>query len=565
MMTHRQSLQHKTPFDIKAARLGLLLILNGLVFVSLDLGSRVHFQGHELIPAIKAGPTVFSGVTLLYLGMLIRRRKRTAWLASLAFYALWEVIYLIAATFFWINHQHLIDPPLAALINILVPVVAITGLWAYRRAFTVRSDIRNFAIALRISALTLGVAFVYGVLGFTLMDKRDYQQDIPSGQAIYHTINQLGIHTSQQLVPHTQRAFLFERSLSVLSIGAVAYSFVSLFQPLRARFGDQTEARSKAAALLRRYPAASEDFFKLWPHDKSYFFDHSNTAGLAYAVQRGMALVVGDPLGNPQKFDTLLEEFDELCRTNDWQIAFIHTEPLYNEWYKAHGFSLQKIGEEAILDLTHFGEHVQRNKYFRHIRNRFEKQGYHTELLRPPFTANDVERLRIISEEWLALPGREERSFVMGYYSAAYMLQSEAIMVLRDAEETIQAFINQIPSYDLEEANFDLLRHTQKSLGNSNDYLLVNFLASAKDRGFTRANLGLCPLSGLGRHDESHALIDNALGFVYNKGDRFYSFTGLRRFKAKYEPQWSSRYIAYRGGIAGFTRVANALNRTMKA
>jgi phosphatidylglycerol lysyltransferase len=554
----------KTHFALQAAWLGLALILNGLVFVFLDFGSRIHFHGHELIPVIKAGPTVFSGVTLLYIGMLIRRRKRTAWLTALAFYAFWAVIYLIVAIVFWGKHHQLIDSPFVTFVNILVPTAIIALLWVYRRVFTVRSDIRNFAIALRISALTLGVAFMYGVAGFMLMDVHDYRQKISLGQAAFRTVNQLGIGSAAQLTPYTGRAHLFERSLSVLSIGAIAYSFVSLFQPLRARFSDQTEARQKAATLLERYPATSEDFFKLWPHDKVYFFDQSNTAGLAYAVQRGVALVVGDPLGNAKKFDALLEEFEELCHTNDWQIAFIHTEPQHNDWYRAHGFSLQKIGEEAVVDLAHFSEHVQRNKYFRHIRNRFEKQGYSTELLQPPFTAQDVERLRIISDEWLGLPGREERGFVLGYYSTAYMLQSEAIMVLLDADGIIQAFINQIPSYDTAEINFDLLRYTQKGLGNSNDYLLVNFLASAKEHGFARANLGLCPLSGLGNHDESHALIDNALSFVYNKGDRFYSFTGLRRFKAKYEPDWSPRYIAYREGVTGFTRVVGALNRAMK-
>lgn len=138
-------------------------------------------------------------------------------------------------------------------------------------------------------------------------------------------------------------------------------------------------------------------------------------------------------------------------------------------------------------------------------------------------------------------------------------------MVLRDAAGTIQAFINQIPSYDADEANFDLLRHTHESLGNSNDYLLMCFIRHLQEEGAVkRLNLGLCPLAGLDARDDERSVVDSALRFVYANGDRFYSFSGLHRFKAKYQPEWSSRYVAYRGGIRGFTRTMNALNRAMK-
>src|SRR5262249_49730521 len=100
--------------------------------------------------------------------------------------------------------------------------------------------------------------------------------------------------------------------------------------------------------------------------------------------------------------------------------------------------------------------------------------------------------------------------------------------------------------------------------GNANDFLLMQFIAYLKQTGTARLNLGLCPLAGLEEADDERTVIDSALRFVYKNGDRIYSFSGLRRFKAKYEPRWSPRYVAYRGGIRGFTRVLNALNRAMK-
>ncbi len=545
--------------------LGYAVIFNGLVFIFLNLATVIPFHGHELLPVIKSGPSVVSGLTFLYMGMLLRRRKRTAWFVTMVLYGLWGLVYIVASVLFYEhNHHRHIDAPFLMVVNILVPALVVTGLIAYHKAFTVRSDIRNFTIALRFSALVLVVAFVYGVIGFLIMDTRDFHTEITLQEALHRTIDQIGLTTDHDLVAHTRRAWFFQQSLSIMSIGAIVYAFVSLFQPLRARFGDQLAGRLHAEALLAKYPASSEDFFKLWPHDKIYYFDESGQAGFAYSVHRGVALVVGDPIGNPKKFDSLLQSFDELCRTNDWQIAFVHTEPQYNDWYKKHGFSLQKIGEEAIVTTAHFREKVYSSKYFRHIRNKFEKQGYTTDLIKPPYDTVTMARLRHVSREWLGQPGREERRFMMGYFSAKYIHECPAIMVLRDKQGAIQAFINQIPSYDETEANFDMLRNTRQSLGNSNDYLLLSFIAYAAEQGYARVNLGLCPLSGLGGHEEAHALIDNALGFVYNNGDRFYSFSGLRRFKSKYEPEWSSRYIAYRDGVPGFTRAITALTRAMK-
>jgi len=142
-------------------------------------------------------------------------------------------------------------------------------------------------------------------------------------------------------------------------------------------------------------------------------------------------------------------------------------------------------------------------------------------------------------------------------------MQQCPVMVARDAASTIQAFINQIPTFEPQEANFDLLRHNVEALGNVNDYLLMCFITYLQEQGYQRLNLGLCPLAGLTSHDQDKTVVDSALQFVYANGDRFYSFSGLHRFKAKYEPQWQGRYIAYRGGLRGFSRALAALNTAM--
>lgn len=535
------------------------VLANGVILLLDSL--REQFFVHPDVPRITGIVTslpVLEGITLIYLATLLRRRKRTAWLVVLPVYSFILLTNILRGVVFADNRLFVIGP----IRNILLPMIVVYGLIRYRSLFNVKSDVRSFTLALRTTALVLLVAFAYGVLGFMLMDHHDFHQEITVWEAAHRTIDQFDLTTSGELHTYSRRASLFMDSLSVISIGAVAYSFLAIFQPLRSRLTDESPSREELETLLDKHPASSEDYFKLWPHDKQYFLNRTHTAALAYHVQNGVALCVGDPAGKQSDFGVLLRDFAEFCKVNDWLPAFIHTEEHFNNLYAKQDYNVQKIGEEAILHLKAYQENVRGTKYFRQIRNKFEKKGYATELLQPPHNEAVIQRLHDVSNDWLTLPGRSERGFMMGYFNADY-LQQCPIMVLRDAAGTIQAFINQIPTYDKKEANYDLLRHTKQTLTNSNDYLLMQFIDYVSESGFERFNLGLCPLSGLDNNDQENTAIDNLLKFVYANGDRFYSFSGLRRFKAKYEPEWTSRYIAFRGGIRGFTRTVNALNKAM--
>lgn len=532
---------------------------NGFIIISTALVSELAIRNSTHIDFLAINLPVLIGLSLIYLATLLARRKRAAWMIVLPLYGFIFGIN-VAETVLFASRNNL--GLLGIMRSIVVPGIVVSGLLVHRHAFVVKSDIRNFAYALRTSALILSITLLYGVVGFSLMDMHDFHQEITPIGALHRTVDQFDFTTDTELAPYSRRATMFLNSLNIVSLGALVYVGLSLFQPLRHRLTDQTTNRERARQLLENSKANSEDFFKLWPHDKSFVFSPKGTAGLAYRVEKGVALSVGAPIGRPQSFDALMRPYLELCRVNDWLPAFVHVNAEREEFFKRHNFALQKIGEEAVVDVDHFTSTVAKGKYFRQIGNKFEKQGYFTELLIPPHNAAVLARLREISKNWLDLPGRAERGFMMGYYSDAYMQQCP-IMVVRDAASTIQAFINQVPSFDPEEANYDLLRHTPGALGNINDFLVMNYIAHLHEQGIKRLNIGLCPLAGLANRDEDKTVVDSALQFLYANGDRFYSFSGLHKFKAKYEPKWTSRYIAYKGGIRGFIRVLDALNKAM--
>lgn len=531
----------------------------GLGIIADTLLQQLHEHGHRHLILALATLPVLVGISYVYLGSLLLRLKRNAWLLAVLLAGLTTIFNGTALVRRHIEagDQH----PAAAAIRAVLAVLLLALLALSRREFRVRSDLRGFRRAVRVSVAVLLVALVYGVAGFLLLDAPDFHQEISLPTAVHLTIDQFNL-TTPDVVPYTWRARLFVDSLSVISSGAAAYVLIAFFQPLRMRLASEAKHRRLAEELLQQYPGDLDDFFKLWPHDKHYYLNQSHQAGLAYHVARGVALVVGDPFGDPKQFRPLVESFMELCYVNDWAPSFIHVTDTHAALYRQLGFRLQKIGEEAVLDLDAY-QHIKVGKYFRQIRNRYNKLNYTMELLQPPHSQALLDRLHVISGEWLARPGRAERGLVMGHYANSYM-QVGPVAVVRDGTQQIQGFMNMVPTYLPHAANYDLMRCADAAPGNCNDFLLMGLIDALHAQGYKTLNLGLCPLAGLDENAEDAGLIDAGLRFVYANGDRFYSFSGLRRFKAKYEPAWESRYIAYPGGIRMFTRIMAALTRAMK-
>ena len=68
-------------------------------------------------------------------------------------------------------------------------------------------------------------------------------------------------------------------------------------------------------------------------------------------------------------------------------------------------------------------------------------------------------------------------------------------------------------------------------------------------QGYRWLNLGMAPLAGLEQHPLAPAW-HRVGNIVFRYGEYFYNFDGLRRYKAKFNPVWESKYLAAPGGLA---------------
>jgi phosphatidylglycerol lysyltransferase len=218
-----------------------------------------------------------------------------------------------------------------------------------------------------------------------------------------------------------------------------------------------------------------------------------------------------------------------------------------------------KIGEEAVVDLERFHSHTVKRKSFRYIRRKFEREGYLLTQHSPPHSPKLLEEVEEISKEWLSLPGRRERSFTLGSFDRGYLSETP-LFIVRAPNERALAFINEIPSYKKGEATIDLMRYRLEIPNGVMEYLLTELMLILREEGYKRFDLGLAPLAGVGDRPGA-TLQERALSQLYERLTRFFSYKGLRAYKAKFEPDWEERFLAYGVGPLALARVGVALAR----
>jgi phosphatidylglycerol lysyltransferase len=425
------------------------------------------------------------------------------------------------------------------------------------KSFTVRSrqpDLRSGLIQLTVAFV---VAFGYGVAGFWLLDEREFGINFNWLDSIHRTLLFLALAGDSQLVPHTRYAEWFLESLYLMTVVAVGYGLFSLFRPIIYHYRTLPQERARAREIITGYGRSSLDYFKLWP-DKSYFFNASSSCVVAYSVSANFAIALADPVGPGEEIEETVREFARYCEDNGWNLAFHQTLPDFLPLYRRLGFRRLKIGDDAIVDLTSFDLEGRPRKKLRQKINQLEKAGIRIRLYEPPLSAKMLAQLKEVSDEWLQIPGRRERTFTLGSFEQDYV-RSTPVMTAEDMRGRALAFVNLIPSYHPGTATIDLMRHRQDAPNGIMDYLFVKLFLHCRGQGFAQFDLGMAPMSGFQEREEASAA-ERTVHRFFQQFNLLFSFAGLKNYKAKFATSWEPRYLIYRH-VLDLPKMCIALNK----
>ena len=501
--------------------------------------------------------TVAFGYMLIFLSLNLLTRKKRAWVVALS---LAVVSLLLQLTRIGSEHiQWLADKQLAQDLpsySCLPPLLTIALLLFTKKYFAVKSDKATFLNTAKIALLGLVTVLVYGVVGFFLLDKRDFGLNFQLGESLMRTVRELTLQGNADLVAHTGYGRWFIESLHLYGILAGASVLVSAFRPITYKLLTEPKEREQATAILEKSGSSSLDLFKL-SEDKSYFFNEEKTAFVAYKTCVNTAVVLGDAVGPGEALSDLVRDFTVFCHNNGWQVAFLQTTPDFINVYKSLGYSAVRVGEDAIVDLDIYMAKTVAKKTFKSVVKKFDKDGYTLTRNCPPHAEALLDEVQEISRQWLTLPGRRERGFSLGKFDRAE-LQRDNIFVLRDKEGKGLAFVNEIRSYHPGEVTIDMMRHVENSPNGTMDFLFAKLLGYLKEEGFTHFSLGLAALSGVGE-DADASLEEKAMQKIFSHLNRFFSYKGLKTYKDKFDPTWEDRFLVYEGGVPGLVKAGLAI------
>jgi phosphatidylglycerol lysyltransferase len=169
-----------------------------------------------------------------------------------------------------------------------------------------------------------------------------------------------------------------------------------------------------------------------------------------------------------------------------------------------------------------------------------------------------LEETEEVSKEWLGLSGHREIGFVEGSFSRDYMA-STPIATLRDPDERLVAFVNEIPSYRKGEATIDLMRHRAGIHWAAMDYIFSMLMQQLRQEGFSTFYLGMAGIAD----NPGPTVIEKTIYQISTHIEWLIRAKGVRRYKEKFEPNWEARHLAYYRTPLSLTRIALALTRVL--
>jgi lysylphosphatidylglycerol synthetase-like protein (DUF2156 family) len=512
---------------------GVVAILAGLAHLSLVGRIKgVYFASDN---AWLAQHGFIIGVVMIYLARHLARGERRA-----------RQIFLLIAGVEVIKYS--IISPHAGLMAFYF--LTFVGLFIARDSFMRGAVPLTWRLRLKDLAFMLGGLLLAMFAGLIALD-RDNRASVITTRSIDNLTDYLAAHghvprdrLSSVLLAHGLSAFILAAAISILWI---------LFRPNKIGLRRNRDY-GRIRDTLKQHSRSSEDFFKLWPPDKNYFWSRQQNGFIAYKIVGSTAFALADPICKNRP--RLINEFIIWCRGRRLKACFL---PVYEsslEMYQKCDLELMQIGSSAEINIEAFLNKTVKDKWWRWQINRAAKAGYTYSVSAAPHTKELIRRLKQVSDSWLNINGHSERVFALGYFDNWY-LQQCTIHYLTDNTGAVVAFTNELPQFNpLNKATVDFLRYEPKT-NNAMTFLLSNVVSNVHelDRKAVIFDLGFVPFA-----KAKGPLLTIAKSF---SRDRF-SARGLEQFKNKFKPDWRPNYMAYDGDLADLAIIALSIEKLME-
>jgi lysyl-tRNA synthetase class 2 len=331
----------------------------------------------------------------------------------------------------------------------------------------------------------------------------------------------------------------------MLEIGTLLMVAYVIFRPLAApRTPPSPAARRVASDLVRAHGADTLAFFKLRA-DGHYIFSEDRRAFVAYAIENGVLLLSGDPVGPPEAIPGLLGQVRQFADDRGLKLGALGASEGLCPLYEGLGLHTMYVGDEAVVDVSRFSLEGRPIRKVRQSVTRLTKAGYAAEVheLRAldPSTMERVEEVVEIGRQ-----GAPERGFSMAMDSLQGEHDHETLVVLaRDETGAIRGVLHFVPCYGRPAVSLSFMRRDPSTPNGLTEFLVVKAIELLRDRGVEELSLNFAAFAKWMHSPEK--LLERWLGKLIALGNPFFQIESLYRFNAKFFPRWEPRFLVYEG------------------
>ncbi|MBL8272122.1 MAG: bifunctional lysylphosphatidylglycerol flippase/synthetase MprF [Steroidobacter sp.] len=346
------------------------------------------------------------------------------------------------------------------------------------------------------------------------------------------------------------------RSLRAM-VGVVVAGFgIALWQLLRPSPGEPDlpppEELDKASSIVRVQSSAEANLALMG--DKHLLFSTQGNAFIMYGRQGRSWISLFDPVGRAAEWPELIWRFIELATDHGGRPTFYQVRGESLPLYLDAGLRAFKLGEYAYVQLQEFTIKGSKRSHLRQAINRGERDGLEFFIAQPDEVAALLPELRVVSDAWLEGQDTREKGFSLGTFHPPYVVRQPFALVRQHGQ--LVAFANLLTTQVKNEASIDLMRQQPLAPAGTMDFLFTKLMLHFQAEGYQRFGLGMAPMSGMASHELAPRW--HRFGrLLFDHGETFYNFRGLRGFKDKFDPVWEPRYLVAGGGLTPLLTLAD--------
>ncbi len=445
--------------------------------------SRLHrAQAGTVLTPFLFTPGLTAAVFAVLLAVMLRRRKRAAWLVAFALAALNSVGYaltLLSAPDFRVR-------PVNGLSTALTGLVAV-ALLVGRPACRVRGAHGNGPRGL---AWLVGGGAVAVGLGALLVRAADSAPPADWTDCFGYAALRVFTLTTVAEPPDIAVPGWVDLAVNGLSVALLLQVLRAFFRsPLgRARMAPEDEERLRH--LLSRHGGQDSLGYFALRRDASVSWSPGRDAAVVYRVVNGVALASGDPVGDRSAWPEAIDGWLRTARRHAWVPAVTGVGQEAVGAYEHRGLRTLAFGDEAVVRPPAFGLDGEPAGGLREARRALRAAGYAVVVRRQhEVPAPEADRLVALADAWRR--GAADQDFTMSLARLGDPADPDCVVVeCRDPRDRTCALLSLVP-WGRTGLALDLMRRERESPEALFGFMLTELLL--------RARADAAPVAGLDR------------------------------------------------------------------